>query len=132
VILTHISKTYLLEEVVDAYYTDANISSAIEAIMGCIVNMNRYFSKNEPWKLRKKKEELPRLQTIIYITLEGLRICSLLLTPIMPQSMSSVLDRLGVNNEERLFQHCKFGRKSGATIKTNPDFKAFVIPDINK
>ena len=100
--------------------------------MSLIVEGNRYISKNEPWKLPKtgRKEDIERLNTIIYIALEQMRIVSLLLLPIMPGTMAAVLDRLGVPQEERNFNHVKFGRTPGVKLGSNANFKAFQIPDI--
>lgn len=55
---------------------------------------NRYFSAQEPWKLRKTDER--RMAVVLYTTLEVLRRVTILVQPIMPESASKVLDLLGV------------------------------------
>ena len=49
---------------------------------------NKYFNDQEPWK---KKDDLVRLNTIIYTTLEIVRKISFLLYPIIPESSLKAL-----------------------------------------
>ena len=60
-----------------------------------------------------------------------MRIVTLLLQPIMPQTCKAILDRLGVAQDQRSFQHIQFGRSPGESLSSDPNFKAFAIPDIN-
>ena len=49
---------------------------------------NKYFNDQEPWK---KKDDLVRLNTIVYTTLEVVRKISILLYPIIPESSLKAL-----------------------------------------
>ena len=98
--------------------------------MSNVVGLNRYYTKNAPWKLKKQLDN-ERLKTVMHVTLEGLRIVCLLLLPIMPESMNIVLNRLGVPLSQRSFNSLKFGCKNHV-IDTTPNFKAFIIPDIQQ
>lgn len=44
--------------------------------------------------------------------METLRVCSILLQPLIPDIAAQVLDRLGVSDDDRLFRHCKERRQS--------------------
>ena len=48
-------------------------------------------------------EAQQQLVSLLHATLESLRMCGILLQPIMPASMSTLLDRLGIPLERRLF-----------------------------
>ena len=50
-------------------------------------------SQAQPWVLRKTDPE--RMATVLYVTAEVLRIVALLVQPIMPGSMSRLLEQLG-------------------------------------
>ena len=54
---------------------------------------NKYFNDQEPWK---KKNDLIRLNTIIYVSLELIRKISILLYPIIPESSLKVLKTLNI------------------------------------
>ena len=59
-----------------------------EYIVNSLFEANKYFNDQEPWK---KKDDLIRLNTIVYTTLEIVRKISFLLFPIIPQSSLKAL-----------------------------------------
>ncbi len=61
---------------------------ALEAIWLMLGAANRYFSAQEPWVLRKSDaaEDQDRFRTVLYTTLEAVRIAALLVQPVMPDS----------------------------------------------
>ena len=63
------------------FYIDYIINSLFEA--------NKYFNDQEPWK---KKDDITRLNTIVYTTLEIIRKISYLLYPIIPDSSLKALE----------------------------------------
>ena len=60
-----------------------DINFYIDFIINSLFEANKYFNDQEPWK---KKDDLIRLNTIVYTTLEIVRKISFLLYPIIPQS----------------------------------------------
>jgi len=62
------------------YYIDFIVNSLFEA--------NKYFNDQEPWK---KKEDIIRLNSIVYTSLEIIRKVSFLLFPIIPESALKAL-----------------------------------------
>ena len=67
---------------------DQNINFYIDYIVNSLFEANKYFNDQEPWK---KKDDLVRLNTIIYTTLEIVRKISFLLYPIIPESSLKAL-----------------------------------------
>ena len=65
-----------------------DINFYIEYIVNSLFEANKYFNDQEPWK---KKNDLTRLNTIVYTTLEIVRKISFLLFPIIPQSSLKAL-----------------------------------------
>ncbi|MCX5045544.1 methionine--tRNA ligase [Aldersonia sp. NBC_00410] len=65
---------------------------ALEAIWLALGETNRYFSAQEPWKLRKT--DFARMETVLYVTIEMVRIVSILVQPVMPGSAAKLLDLL--------------------------------------
>ena len=70
---------------------------ALEAIWLVLGAANKYFSAQEPWVLRKSESESDRarFRTVLYTTLEVVRIAALLVQPVMPDSAAKLLDLLG-------------------------------------
>ena len=65
-----------------------NINFYIDYIVNSLFEANKYFNDQEPWK---KKEDIIRLNTIVYTTLEIVRKISFLLYPIIPESSLKAL-----------------------------------------
>ena len=65
-----------------------DINFYIEYIVNSLFEANKYFNDQEPWK---KKDDLTRLNTIVYTTLEIVRKISFLLFPIIPESSLKAL-----------------------------------------
>ena len=62
-----------------------------------LFNANKYFNDQEPWK---KKSDLNRLNTILYVSLEIIRKVSILLYPIIPTTSLKVLKIFGINENQ--------------------------------
>jgi methionyl-tRNA synthetase len=90
----------LLDRVRD-YYDVPAMHLALEAVWAVLGAANRYFSAQEPWKLRKSDEA--RFRTVLYTTLEVVRIATLLSQPVMPESTAKLLDLLGQPADRRSF-----------------------------
>ncbi|MGO4617876.1 methionine--tRNA ligase [Nocardia sp. 2YAB30] len=73
---------------------------ALEAIWLTLGETNKYFSAQAPWALAKSgtPEDLAREATVLYVTLEVLRIVAILVQPVMPGSAGRILDQLGQHN----------------------------------
>lgn len=90
---------------VRAHYDAQAMHLALEATWSVLAAANRYFSAQEPWVLRKSEapEAATRFRTVLYTTLETVRIAALLSQPVMPASTATLLDLLGQPAEARTF-----------------------------
>jgi len=61
--------------------------------------MNKYVDVTAPWELAKKKSSIKELETVIYNLLEGLRVISGLLYPVMPDTAKTMQKHLGLDPE---------------------------------
>ena len=60
---------------------------------------NKYINDEEPWKL--KNTDTKKMNIILHLALEQISKISLLLSPIIPNASSKVLDALNIKNESR-------------------------------
>ena len=65
---------------------------------------NKYFNDQEPWK---KKDDLKRLNTILYVSLELIRKISIMLYPIIPSTSLKVLKIFNINEDKIDFNTIK-------------------------
>ena len=74
-----------------------NINFYINYIVNSLFEANKYFNDQEPWK---KKDDLVRLNTIVYTTLEIVRKISFLLYPIIPDTSLKALKIFDIPEKE--------------------------------
>ncbi|MBB2991015.1 methionyl-tRNA synthetase [Mycolicibacterium iranicum] len=86
---------------VRGHYDATAMHLALEAIWSVLGAANRYFSAQEPWVLRKSDPD--RFATVLYTTLEVVRITTLLSQPVMPTATATLLDLLGQPVDDRTF-----------------------------
>ena len=78
-----------------------SINKALDAIWRVVADANRYFAGQEPWAL--KKTEPARMDTVLYVTAEVLRVIGIMAQPYIPASAASLLQLLSINNDARNF-----------------------------
>lgn len=79
-----------------------SINKALDAIWRVVAEANRYFAGQEPWAL--KKTDPARMDTVLYVTAEVLRIIGIMSQPYIPASAATFLQLLGIENDARSFQ----------------------------
>jgi methionyl-tRNA synthetase len=105
----------LLENVTDNYTTrfeEAQFSKALEGVYDVLYEANRYWDSQKPWVLvteaeRGDKIAESKLRNALYICFEAMRICALLLVPVMPTKMSALLDAIGVEKKEKTWENAR-------------------------
>lgn len=106
---------------------------ALEAIWLTLGAANRYFSAQEPWVLRKSESaaDQRRFSTVLYTTMEVVRIAALLVQPVMPASTATLLDLLGQPADQRDFAAIG-ARLVAGTPLPKPDgvFPRYVNPEV--
>ena len=88
-----------------------SINEAIEETLQFVRSINRYFEHMAPWKL--VKEDLKSAGTVLYTGAEALRICAILLSPIMPQRIQILLSVLNTKSVDRNWGGLKPGTRLG-------------------
>ncbi|MGY2063725.1 methionine--tRNA ligase, partial [Nocardia gipuzkoensis] len=102
---------------------------ALDAIWLTLGETNKYFSAQQPWALAKSgtPEDVAREATVLYVTLEVLRIVSILVQPVIPGSAGRILDQLG--QTERAFADLATPIRAGLALPApEPVFPKYVEP----
>ena len=99
------------------------INKALDAIWKVVADANRYFAGQEPWAL--KKTDPARMETVLYVTAEVLRIVGIMAQPYIPASAARLLDLLAVPAGQRSFADLGTRLTSGTPLaSTYADFPA--------
>ena len=83
----------LIREKID----NQDVNYYINFIVNSLFETNKYFNDQEPWK---KKDDITRLNTIIYTTLEIVRKITFMLYPIIPGSSLKALKIFNISEKE--------------------------------
>ncbi len=74
-----------------------DINFYIDFIVNILFDTNKYFNDQEPWK---KKDDIVRLNTIIYTALEIIRKITVMLYPIIPNSTLNALKIFSIEEKD--------------------------------
>jgi len=74
------------------------LSAALAEIWGFVGRCNRYVEETSPWKVHKEGDA-ERLNTILYVLAEALRIIAGLVLPFMPRTAERIWEQLGLQAE---------------------------------
>ena len=83
------------------------LNKILSEIWEQISNLNKYFSDQKPWELRKSNNE--RMQTVLFVTLNNIRKIAIMLLPVMPSSSEKILNLLNIHDFERTFKSISDG-----------------------
>ncbi len=83
-------------EVFETEMKGLGFHKALIATWDLIGHVNKYIDETAPWTLAKDPAQNHRLATVLYNTLECLRIVSCLLIPFMPQTTEKIWNQLGM------------------------------------
>ena len=86
-------------KLMDSYHN----ADACEAIMSLAKRCNKYIDETTPWALAKDEDKKDRLCEVLYNLLECIRLLSIMLKPIIPQSCDSIKEQLKNTCEELSF-----------------------------
>uniref|UniRef100_A0A1I8MXC6 Methionine--tRNA ligase, mitochondrial n=1 Tax=Musca domestica TaxID=7370 RepID=A0A1I8MXC6_MUSDO len=116
-----------LKEKCGQHYEDKNFYMAVDNVMSALHAANSFFETSRPWELKLKTVTEPakrsllypptdenalRLETIVAMTMDTLRLSGIVLQPILPGIAGRMLDKLSVPWNQRLWNNLDdhFGR----------------------
>ena len=77
-----------------------NLNFYMDFIINALFDSNKYFNDQEPWK---KKDDVKRLNTIIYTSLELIRKICIMLFPIIPNSVIKAFKIFNLSESDIVF-----------------------------
>src|SRR5690606_5533803 len=77
------------------------LHDVLASVFSFVAQANRYFTAQEPWKLAKS--DPARRDTVLWVTLESLRLIGILTQAFMPDSSAKLLDLLAIPTDKRSF-----------------------------
>lgn len=73
------------------------LREAIESLWSFVRKSNSYVEETAPWKLAKDETQSRRLEVVLYMLVDSLRLIAITLSPLMPSSSANLWSRLGLD-----------------------------------
>jgi methionyl-tRNA synthetase len=95
----------------DAAIDQVAIHEAIQKTWLLVDELNNYITVMAPWVLAKDEADRERLATVLYVTIEGLRVINVLLAPVMPKATAKLWAAIGQGelNEQTIVSASQWG-----------------------
>ncbi|HTT60195.1 MAG TPA: methionine--tRNA ligase subunit beta, partial [Bryobacteraceae bacterium] len=81
---------------VTAAFEAFEFSRGLEAIWGLLSRLDKFIVERAPWKLARQPEAQADLDATLYTAAEALRIATVLLSPVLPESAPKIWAQLGM------------------------------------
>ena len=109
-----LEKAYGLLDLVRHELQQWNFHKALDLIWAVIGDANRYIDEQAPWAL--KKTDLERMENVLYVLCETIRVVALFVQPFMPQASENILNLLNVPQDQRDFMFVRKSLISGSSL----------------
>lgn len=76
------------------------VADAITEIFTLFKRCNKYIDETMPWALAKEEEKKPRLATVLYNLMDGIRVGAILLDSFMPETSEKILAQINAPKGE--------------------------------
>ncbi|MBO4406742.1 MAG: methionine--tRNA ligase [Clostridia bacterium] len=80
-----------------ALMDEYRVSEAIDQVFVLLKRSNKYIDETTPWTLAKDEGKRERLKAVLYNLLSAVRIASVLLTPVFPETAGKIFATLGTD-----------------------------------
>src|SRR5205823_13326638 len=80
-------------------FDNFEFTRGLEQVWSLIGAVDKYIVEQAPWKLVKQADAQEKLETTLYTAAEALRIATVLLYPIMPDSTEKIWSQLGMTEK---------------------------------
>ncbi|MBQ4565614.1 MAG: class I tRNA ligase family protein, partial [Oscillospiraceae bacterium] len=125
----------LADEVIANYSKQMDafqFSVALNEAFRLINRANKYIDETAPWILAKSEETKPRLLTVLKNLCECIRIGAILISPVMPDSATAILNQLNVPAEARTWDALCYCADENAVWTTSVAAPLFPRIDMEK
>ena len=94
-----IEQTKLLTKDLRNEMDNQNLNNYMKSVINISFLTNKYINDEEPWKF--KKNNIEKMNNILHLSLEQIAKISILLSPLIPNATTKVLNALNISNELR-------------------------------
>ena len=107
-----------MDKDVDEKLESLNAPAALADIFSRLNRLNKYIDETEPWKLAKL-EDKSRLNDVLYVILDGIRLCAIELEAFIPATSKKVYEQINVNDAS--FENNTIGYVESYQVTEKPE-----------
>ena len=108
----------ILGKSLDGFFENLEFNNLLLYITSRATDVDIFIDEHEPWRLAKDPDKREELNAVLYTAAECLRILSLYIYPVMPNTAKNVAEQLGLNinfSSPLLSQEIRWGELQGGT-----------------
>lgn len=107
-----------MDKDVDEKLESLNAPAALADIFSRLNRLNKYIDETEPWKLAKL-EDKSRLNDVLYVILDGIRLCAIELEAFIPATSKKIYEQINVNDAS--FENNTIGYVESYQVTEKPE-----------
>lgn len=107
-----------MDKDVDEKLESLNAPAALADIFSRLNRLNKYIDETEPWKLAKL-EEKSRLNDVLYVILDSIRLCAIELEAFIPATSKKIYEQINVNDAS--FENNTIGYVESYQVTEKPE-----------
>ena len=107
-----------IDKDVDEKLESLNAPAALADIFSRLNRLNKYIDETEPWKLAKL-EDKSRLNDVLYVILDGIRLCAIELEAFIPATSKKIYEQINVNDAS--FENNTIGYVESYQVTEKPE-----------
>ena len=108
------------------------LQNGIDEVFKVIDRANKYIDETAPWVLGKDEGKRARLATVLYNLLETIRVCTTLLSPVMPESCGKIFEKIGAAAEDHTWDKANVWGALRADVQVSKGENLFPRVDTEK
>jgi methionyl-tRNA synthetase len=108
----------ILGKAFDGFVSDLEFNNLLLQLASRTTDVDTFIDKHEPWQLAKDPNKRTELDAVLYTAAECLRILSLYMYPVMPNTAKNITEQLGLDinfNSPLLSNDIEWGQLQGGT-----------------
>ena len=101
-------------------FDNFEFQNGLNELWNIVRRANKYIDETAPWVLAKDGTKKEELNDVMYHLYEAIRIVAILVNPVMPDASNIILEELGIEEEDRIFDNLKYGYTEKAEVTKTP------------
>lgn len=97
----------------EQHFDSYNFYLVVDEVVRVLHNANNFMETFKPWELRQKSSQTAKLETVLKIIFETLRITGIILQPIIPDLSEKLLNKINVDKQHRSWDNLKLQLDDG-------------------